>query len=135
MALTAGRNTVEITDGKTLILPVKANTKIFEGSIVVLDATGFAVPGKKAEGLLIAGRAEEFVDNTGPGNANGAKTVRVRRGVFKYSNDATNPITATDSLKECYIFDDETVTMLAVGTSKAGKIIRLDGDQVIVEIL
>ena len=134
MALTAGRNTVEIQDGKTLILPVKANTKIYEGSLVAVDSTGYAVPGKKVEGLLVAGRAEEFVDNTGVGNGNGVKSVRVTRGVFKLNNDVTNPITATDLLKDCYILDDETVTMLTVGTSVAGKVLRLDNGEVVVEI-
>lgn len=135
MALTAGRNTVEIRDGRTLVLPVKSNTKIFEGSLIVLDETGYAIPGKKAAGLLAAGRAEEFVDNTGTGGSNGAKTVKVRRGVFKFNNDDAEPVTAQDLLKDCYISDDETVTMLTTGTSKAGKIIGLEGSEVLVEIL
>lgn len=135
MALTQGRNTVEIQNGKTLILPMKANTKIYEGSLVALDATGYAVPGDMAEGLIAAGRAEEFVDNTGAGGSNGAKTVRVRRGVFKWNNDTTNPVTPQDVLKTCYILDDETVTMLAVGTSPAGKVLGLENGEVIVEIL
>ena len=133
MELTAGRNTVEIQDGKTLVLPVKANTKIYEGSLVVLDVNGHATPGSTDEGLLAAGRAEEFVDNTN--GANGAKTVKVRRGVFKWNNDDTNPVTEQDILKDCYIKDDETVTMLATGASVAGKVIRLDDGEVIVETL
>lgn len=132
MVLTAGRNTVEVQDGKTLVLPVKANVKIFEGSLVALNA-GYAAPGSAAAGLLAAGRAEEFVDNTG--GADGAKTVRVRRGVFKWNNDDANPVTEADLMKDCYIKDDETVTMLAVGTSVAGKVIRLDNGEVIVETL
>lgn len=135
MALSQGRNTVEVRDGKTLILPVKSNTKIYDGSIVVVDSTGYAVPGKQAEGLLIAGRAEEFVDNTGAGGTNGAKTVRVRRGVFKWNNDTTNPVTPQDALKTCYILDDETVTMLATGASPAGKVIGLENGEVLVETL
>lgn len=135
MALSQGRNTVEVKDGKTLVLPVKSNTKIYDGSIVVIDSTGYAVPGKKAEGLLIAGRAEEFVDNTGAGGTNGAKTVRVRRGVFKWSNDTTNPVTPQDVLKTCYILDDETVTILATGASPAGKVIGLENGEVLVETL
>ncbi len=131
--LTAGRNTVEIQDGKTLILPVKANTKIFDGSLVALDATGYAVPGATADTLIAAGRAEVFVDNTG--GADGAVSVKVRRGVFKFDNDDTDPVTAQDIKKDCYILDDETVTMLAVGTSVAGKVIGLDNGEVLVEIL
>jgi putative NADPH-quinone reductase len=134
MALTSGRNTVEIADGKTLVLPVKANTKIYEGGIVMVDS-GYAVAGKKATGLITAGRAEEFVDNTGAGGVNGAKTVKVRRGVFKYNNDTTNPVTKSDVLKDCYVLDDDTVTILNTGASKAGKIIGLDDDQVIIEMI
>jgi hypothetical protein len=130
--LISGRNTVEVSDGKTLILNVKANTKIFEGSIVVLES-GFAVPGKLGIGLLTAGRAEEFVDNTG--GVDGEKTVRVRRGVFKYNNDSTNPVTAEDILKTCYLADDETVSMLDTGASEAGKVIGIYDGEVLVEIL
>ena len=132
MVLSAGRNTVEINGGKTLVLAVKGDTRIFEGSIVVLEA-GLAIPGKKATGLLAAGRAEEFVDNTG--GADGAKTVKVRRGVFKWNNDVTNPVTAADVLKDCYVFDDETVTILATDASVAGKVIGLADGEVLVEIL
>lgn len=131
--LTAGRNTVEIQDGKTLVLPVKAGTKVYDGSLVALDATGYAVPGDTAVGLIAAGRAEEFVDNTG--GADGALTVKVRRGVFKFDNDETDPVTAQDIMKDCYILDDETVTMLAVGTSIAGKVIGINNGEVLVEIL
>lgn len=115
------------------MLPVKGNTKIYEGSLVVLDATGYAVPGSTATGLKAAGRAEEFVDNTG--GADGARTVRVRRGVFKWNNDDAEPVTEQDYMKDCYIKDGETVTMLAEGTSVAGKVIRLDNGEVIVETL
>jgi hypothetical protein len=94
---------------------------------------GFAVQGKTALDLISAGRAEEFVDNTGGVNAE--KNIKVRRGIFKYNNDTTNPVTGGDLLKECFVLDDETVCMLATGTSKAGKVIRIDDSQVIVEII
>lgn len=134
MALSRGRNTIQLADNQTLILPVKANTKIFDGGIVMVDG-GYAVPGKKATGLLPAGRAEEYVDNTGTGGTNGAVMIKVVRGVFRYDNDTTNPITEGDLLKDCYVLDDETVTMLNSGTSKAGKVLGIDGDEVIVEIM
>lgn len=132
MALTIGRNTVEIRDGRTLVLPMKGNTKIYEGSLVALEA-GLAIPGKKATGLVIAGRASEFVDNTGGSDA--AKSVTVRRGVFKWNNDITNPVTDAEVMKSCYVLDDETVTALATGASAAGKVIGLENGEVIVETL
>jgi len=127
-----GRNTIEVK-GDELNIPVKANTKIFEGSLVMHDA-GYAVSGKKATGLVACGRAEEFVDNTGTGGTNGAQNIRVRRGVFLFENDETNPVGIEHLLKDCYVFDDETVTALETGASVAGKVVGLSGSQVIVEI-
>jgi len=132
--LDRGRNTPEVADGRTSVLPVKAGVKIFEGSLVALGADGFAIPGAKATGLLAAGRAEEYTDNTG--GVDGAVTVRVRRGVFRWSNAAAaGAIKATDLLKTCYIADDETVTITATGASAAGKVIGVDADGVLVETL
>ena len=129
MALTKARNTIQ-QGADTIVLKVKASTKIYEGSIVVVEG-GYAVPGKKATGLIAAGRAEELIDNIG---ANGAQSIRVKRGAFLFENDITNPVTDAHTLGTCYIVDDETVTSLATGASAAGKVLGLDGDQVIVEI-
>ena len=59
-ALTNVRDTSEL-GGKYIALPVKGATTIYQGSIVAIDATGYAIPGKKATGLKAAGRAEEPV--------------------------------------------------------------------------
>ena len=65
-ALTAARDTSEISNGaRHLILPVKGSTTIYQGALVALDASGYAVPGSKAATLTAAGRAEETVANTG----------------------------------------------------------------------
>ncbi len=133
-ALTKPRDTVEIANGgKTLSLPVKGATTIYQGSLVALDAGGYAVPGKKAEGLTAAGRAEETVENKG---ADGDLVIRVTRGVFVFANTGTaaNKVTAAHVLKPCYIQDDQTVTTLATGASVAGLVIRVDDTGVAVEI-
>lgn len=133
MALTAGRNTITVS-GKTLVLKVKANTIIYEGSMVAIEL-GYAIPAKKVEGLVTAGRAEQYIDNTGLEGTNGAKTINVTRGVFKYENDTTDPVTEEDMLSNCYIFDDCTVTSLSTGTSVAGKVLGFSDNQVLVEII
>ena len=57
-ALTMARDTAEIAQGaKYLSLPVKGSTTIYQGSMVALDSSGYAIPGKKATGLTAAGRA------------------------------------------------------------------------------
>ena len=134
MALNAERDTPELANGgKTLALPVKGATTIYQGSLVALNASGYAVPGSAAEGLIAAGRAEETVVNAG---ADGAATIRVTRGVFVFDNSATqgNKVTAAHLLKPCYIEDDQTVTALSTGSSVAGKVIAVRDDGVAVEI-
>ena len=133
-ALTNARDTVEIMNGgRQLVLPVKANTTIYQGALVALGADGFAIPGKKAAGLTAAGRAEEAVENTG---GDGDMVIRVTRGVFVYANTSTaaNKVGAVHVLKPCYIEDDQTVTALATGASVAGLVVRVDDSGVAVEI-
>ncbi len=133
-ALTNVRDTVEIMNGgRQLVLPVKANTTIYQGALVALGADGFAIPGKKAAGLTAAGRAEETVENTG---GDGDMVIRVTRGVFVYANTSTaaNKVGAAHVLKPCYIEDDQTVTALATGASVAGLVVRVDDSGVAVEI-
>lgn len=132
--LTAPRDTNEIMSGATsLVLPVKGSTTIFQGSIVAIDADGFAVPGKKAANLKAAGRAEETVENSG---SDGETVIRVKRGVFVFDNTATaaNKITAADVLGPCYMEDDQTVTKSATGASVAGLVVRVDDEGVAVEM-
>lgn len=133
-ALTNARDTAEVMNGgRQLVLPVKAKTTIYQGALVALDADGYAVPGKKAEGLTAAGRAEETVENTG---GDGEQMIRVLRGVFIYANTGTaaNKVTAAHVLKPCYIQDDQTVTALAAGASVAGLVVRVDENGVAVDI-
>ena len=132
-ALTAARDTSEISNGaRHLILPVKGSTTIYQGALVALDASGYAVPGSKAATLTAAGRAEETVANTG---ADGEVSIRVARGVFVLDNATdAGKLTAAHVLKPCYIADDQTVTATADGASVAGLVIRVDDSGVAVEI-
>ena len=132
-ALTAARDTSEISNGaRHLILPVKGSTTIYQGALVALDASGYAVPGSKAATLTAAGRAEETVANTG---ADGEVSIRVARGVVVFDNATdAGKLTAAHVLKPCYIADDQTVTATADGASVAGLVIRVDDSGVAVEI-
>ena len=132
--LTAPRDTNEIANGATsIVLPVKAKTTIYQGSIVAIGADGYAIPGKKAASLKAAGRAEETVENTG---SDGDAVVRVSRGVFVFDNSSTaaNKVGIADVLGPCYIEDDHTVTKAATGASVAGLVVRVDDEGVAVEM-
>lgn len=129
--LTQDRNTPE-TGGVFTVFPVAANAKIFTGSIVAINAAGNALPGENEDGLKGAGRAEEYVDNTG--GAAGVQTIRVKFGIFKFENSATKPVTAADLLDNCYIEDDETVRTFDSTPDApnpiAGKVIWIEDDGV-----
>ena len=134
MALTKDRDTHR-REGVQNSDPVAAATRIFAGSLVCLNASGFAVPGATATTLTARGRAEHQVDNRD--GAAGDLMVETRRGVFRFDNcAATDEITRADILSECYIVDDQTVAKTD-GTSTrsvAGIIQDVDEAGVWVEI-
>lgn len=130
-ALVADRNT-SMKDAELISVPMAATTKIFAGSIVCVNAAGYATKGAATTGLVYLGRAEEMIDNT-TGSA-GFKSITVRRGkAFKYANEATDPVTQASLGKSCYIFDDQTVCATAGGLSArpdCGRVIAVDVDGV-----
>lgn len=108
-----------------LDLPVKAATIIPAGALVVVDATGYAVPASSATGLRAAGRAARRVDNSG--GANGTKRIRVDRGAFPANNaTAGDAVTQADLLADVYFLDDNTYTRTSTGRSIAGKLVGFD---------
>ena len=130
MSLTADRNT-EMKDGELISVPIAANTVIFGGSLVAVNASGYLVPGAVATTLTYLGRAEGYVSNN-PG-ANGAKSVNVRRRkMFKWKNYASDLVVQADLGKTCYIYDDETVakTNGSATRSAAGTVLAIDSDGV-----
>lgn len=112
-------------------IPVANGETITEATMVGINADGYAVAASKAEGLTIAGCAMRFTDNAS-GSA-GAVKVPVRRGAFVWDNDGS--IGETDILKDAYVSDKKTVTIIAAGSSKVGKILAVDTDGVTVEML
>ena len=133
MALSKPRDTIE-RGRDLLVIPVAATAVIYQGALVAVSATGYATPGAVATTLKAAGRAEETIDNST--GAAGALSVTVKRGVFKFKNDGTDPVVTANLLGDCYIVDDETVAATN-GTntrSKAGKVLEIESTGVWVEI-
>lgn len=134
MALSRERNTTSIGDGLVREVGVKANVIIYNGGLVVQDA-GLAAPGRTAATLVALGKAEGTVDNTG--GADGAKRVRIKRGVHGFKNLSGDPVVAADVGKDCYVVDDETVAKTSGGNTRslAGRVFSIDGDTVFVDFL
>ena len=133
-ALTKDRDT-QRRDGVQYNDPIAANTVIYAGSLVVLNAAGDAVPASTATGLVVRGVAQEQVSNN-PGVA-GAQRIETRRGVFRLGNSASaDEITRAEIGDTCYIVDDQTVAKTdGTGTRSAAGIIRdVDAAGVWVEI-
>ena len=141
-ALSNSRNTPEMADGGRMrVLPVEANTNIYLGGIVALNAAGNAVPASAtttvANALRVVGRAE-YVKNGIPGQnainnpgAAGAISITARKGVFLYATDGS--VGAAQLGLNCFALDDNTVTALdrASGATvqqyaAAGQIVAID---------
>lgn len=130
MPLTADRNT-QMQDAELISVPIAAAKKIFAGSLVAINATGYATPGAAAATLTYLGRAEEAVDNTA--GADGALSVLVRRGkAFKFGNYASDAVTQAEMGKLCYIYDDAQVAKTSAdgARSVAGIVLGVDSDGV-----
>lgn len=91
---------------------VAASVHCFAGAIAVLNASGFAQPATTATGRTALGRFAHEVDNAS--GANGAATVEVERGIFRFENSTdSDEITAADIGQLCYLVDDQTVAKTA----------------------
>jgi hypothetical protein len=116
-ALTNSRNTPELADdGKMQVYPVEANTTIYLGSMVALNAAGNAVPASSVAGLKLVGRAETVLNGTpgqdavnNPGAA-GAVMIVARRGVFLYGVNDGSIGTAQVGLI-AFAVDDNSVSL------------------------
>jgi hypothetical protein len=141
-ALSNSRNTPEMADGGRMrVFPVEANTNIYLGGIVALNAAGNAVPASAtttvANAQRVVGRAE-YVKNGMPGQnalnnpgAAGAISITARKGVFLYASDGS--VGAAQLGLNCFALDDNTVTALdrASGASvqqyaAAGQVVAID---------
>lgn len=129
-ATTTPRNTSE-RQGDVFGVPVKGNAVLLLGTIAVANA-GYADAGKTATGLVCLGRVEDTADNTG--GADGAINVTVRRGIFKFANQAGDLITQANAFSDCYLVDNQTVAATNGGgtRSRAGKVIAVRDDGVYV---
>lgn len=105
VALTADRNTPELEPGER-VGTLGASQAIFNGSILMRNASGDLIKGAVATGSFGVGRAE---DNDASTTA-GVTAQRYRPGTFRFANSSAGDlITKADIGAACYIVDDQTV--------------------------
>jgi len=114
--------------------PVVADTVIYEGALVTIDADGFAtnLVGADAATTFLAGIAFRGVSNAG--GASGAKMVKVRRGQ-RYYEVALSSAAQTDVGAVLYATDENTFTLTSTGAKAIGHVAQLAGtNKVIVRL-
>lgn len=133
VAMTQDRNTSRRERGLLQVL-VAASAMIFAGSIVCVNADGFAVEGDTDPDLIYMGRAEHAVDNTGGADGNVSLLVRTD-GAFQFENSATDPVTQASIGMLCWVVDNQTVAATSgTGTRSAcGRVVGIDSEGVWVE--
>lgn len=133
-ALATERNTPALGSDAVvdrLSCPIAASTKIFQGSLVGINGSGYLEPAAAGSNkqLKIIGRAKDTVDNTA--GTNGAKSVEVDRGTFKWDNSAaTDAVTQADFGRIVYAVDDHTVARTPAFGARppAGRVMGVDAD-------
>ena len=125
--LTANRNTLSLAGlgSWPVTFTVKDLAILFAGAMLAKDATPEAVPASDTAGLIFLGRCPEYIDNTDDG-----ELVCPEFGIFGWSNDASNPVLATDLV--VYVKTDDSVCASAGSTNKVvgGLLVAIDGDKV-----
>ncbi|MFZ6655658.1 hypothetical protein [Undibacterium sp. TJN19] len=136
-AATSDRNSLR-RDGSVYEHPMKAATKIYAGTMVVIDpATNLAIPGKTATGLKSVGVAQCLADNST--GADGDIRVRVFRGpenVYRFANSGGGDLIVLGDIQApCYMVDDSTVAKTSATNTRsvAGTIRDVDVGGVWVE--
>lgn len=112
-ALAADANLVT-TEPRLFAFAVEDNQKIYKDSIVSVDSSGYARPGRDTSGDVGVGLAYEQVDNTVSGHTAGGKTIRVYGD--RIVTIPASGMAQTSVGQLAYILDSATVA-LAGGTS------------------
>jgi hypothetical protein len=124
-AATSDRDT-QRREAVTFNYPAVGGQVFYVGALVAVDsATGFATPCRGVATQKVVGVAEFRLNTTGL--ANGAETIKVRRGCFRFSNDAApNAYAITDIGSQANALDDATVSKAAAALSPAGIVRDID---------
>jgi len=108
-------------------LPVAASTTIYQGSLVTVNSSGYAIPAVAGTGGTVVGRCA-----SGPGGQSvfangttaGAISVTVEPGCFMWDNP--DPLTFANFGAKVYAVTDHGVTATAGSNAAAGFFVGLD---------
>jgi hypothetical protein len=110
--LTQDRNTVR-KQGDYAAYPVKGGETVYAGSLVCIDANGYAVAAADTAGYRFVGVARGNADNSSGQDSDMSVEVW-RRGCFEF---AATGMTLADAGGSAYLLDDQTVGLAATATN------------------
>lgn len=123
-ALAADRSTFTSEQG-LLTLPVAASVTIYAGSMVSLDSSGYARPARVSTTDKCVGF--NYGNKITNGTTAGAVTIQVRNDKLGWfaNSSGVNAIAQTDIGRDCYVADDQTVSLTdnLGARCRAGKIV------------
>lgn len=102
--------------GEDVIMPVYQGARIYAGTLVCVNAEGYAVPADDHAGYRFVGVAKEQSDNRQ--GASGDRTVRLgATGTYRV---AVQGLSQADIMKPMYIIDDLTIAADTVNSVRCG---------------
>lgn len=138
MALSKPRQTKQQLNGQFVTLvgaKMKGtNTRIYDGSMVDVNASGYALPAATSTTQRIAGVYQPgqsqgipgpYLENTG---SDGDVSITLTLGTFLFANDPDDAVTQADINLGCYVKDDQTVSRTSGGSTRhlAGTVVGLN---------
>jgi len=85
---------------------IKDAELIYAGIMVAQDASPEVVQASDTAGLQVLGVAQSSVDNTDDG-----ETLMVRVGIYRYMNDAGNPVSKADIGNPVFVHGTDAITI------------------------
>ncbi len=120
-------------DGNTAGFSVAASTTIYAGTLIEMNASGYAIPATAGADKYYAGIALHDVDNSQ--GANGDITVVVRQwGTVLLLNNSTNPLDQANIGGYAYLVDDQTVDSISASRTPVGRTEAVDAEGVWVRL-
>lgn len=111
------------------IVKLGAGVKALKGTLAARNAAGYAVQASNTAGLKVIGVFQATVDNTA--GIDGALSVGVETGVFKFVNDGVAPCVQVDVFGTVFVSDNQTIRTRAGSLGiAAGLLEQIDSDGV-----
>lgn len=134
MAATQSRDTIMRNVNPKVSIPLKANAKVYKGTMIAIDASGYAVSAAAATAYQVVLVASADADNTG--GLNGAISVDCYECEAYFANSSTAACDATCLGNLIYVEDNQTLakTSETSSLSVAGRCTGFDSGGVWVRL-